>query len=448
MVYNRSQKTMSMNKVKLLLLISMLSIVTLEAQQLGRRATWEAQIAWPSSGNPGALINSIEKGSPLTRAGLREGDRILEVDGMPVITAEDWDHINYGIRANRSTTIKVKRGSTAESFEVNLNALEKETHPGIDTYYEEVISDYGLAQRTIITKPKGKGKSPAIFLVQGLSCSTIEKFSSRSNNWVKLINDLAEKSGMVLMRVDKPGVGDSEGNCNSVDFHTELSGYEAALKELKNKPYVDTTNIIVYGNSMGSAIAPYLANKYNLKGVISDGTFYKTWYEHMLEIERRILGIEGDSPAVINQKMNEAYIPIYHGMLVGKKSFEEILEETPALAKYHRQGLQHMYGRPMAYYHQVQDFNFAGEWARVKVPVRVRWGTNDWIMSEFDNDMIMRVLDEAGHQDHELYKYPGLDHWSTIHPGYKESFTFQPGKWEDKISQQIIDWARYMVEKK
>ncbi|MGB3464697.1 MAG: alpha/beta hydrolase, partial [Cyclobacteriaceae bacterium] len=354
--------------------------------------------------------------------------------------------ITYGIRADKPTQFEIKRGQDSFKKEVQLNPLPKEKHENIDTFYETVTSDYGIKQRAIITKPKGKKKLPAIILIQGLSCSTVEEYSGRSNNWVKLIKDLAEKSNMVFMRIEKPGVGDSEGDCGKTDFLTELNGYESAVEVLKSKPYVDASKIIVYGNSMGSALAPYLANKFNLAGVISDGTFYKSWYEHMLEIERRILQIEEKNEEEIYDLMNEVYIPLYYEMLIKKRSFENILEDNPTCKKYHRQGLNHMYGRPMEYYHQVQDFNFAKNWEEVKVPVRVRWGTNDWIMTENDNDMIMEVLDESGHKDHKLYKYEKLDHWSTIHPDYSSSFNFKPGKWEDKISQQIINWAWEIVK--
>lgn len=435
-----------MNKTQIFfILFFLLTTYLLQAQPLSRRASWQASISWPDNVTPGATIRSIESGSPLEKAGVISGDKIISVNNKNIITQADWSDATYGIRADKPTILDLKRGHEWMRVAVKLNALAKEEHKGITTLYESVVSDYGIRQRTIITTPEPAKKLPAIFLIQGLSCSTIENYSGRSNNWVKVINDLVEKSEMVVMRVDKPGVGDSEGDCGSTDFLTEISGYEAALKSLKSKSYVDTTRIIVYGNSMGSALAPYFATKFNLAGSISDGTFYKTWYEHMLEIERRILAIEGDTEAEILDKMNQYFIPLYHGMLIKKKSFEELFKEQPALKKYHRQGLNHMYGRSMEYYHQVQDFNFARAWENIKVPVRIRWGTNDWIMSEFDNDMIIDVLTKNGHQDHQLFKYPNLDHWSTIHPSYSESYNFKPGKWEDKISQQIIDWAKEIL---
>ncbi len=419
------------------------------AQELSRRGYFESKIGWPNNKIPGATIKEVVADSPLQRAGFTSGDIIIAVDGRTVVNQEDWSAITYGLPSTRKTKIQAKRGAELITAEVQLKPLPLEENANVETLYETVVSDYGIRQRAIITIPKGnkRKKHPAIILIQGLSCSSVEKYSGRSNNWVKLIKDLAEKSNMVLYRIEKPGVGDSEGDCGAVDFTVELNGYESAIKALKSKSYVDNSKIIVYGNSMGSALAPYLANKFDLAGVISDGTFFKSWYEHMLEIERRILEIEGKSQAEINELMNTIYIPLYYEMLVKKRSFEAILKDNPTYAAHHRQGMNHMYGRPMEYYHQVQDFNFPKHWEALKVPIRIRWGTNDWIMTENDNDMIISALKNKGHKDHKLYKYPKLDHWSTIHPNYANSFNFKPGKWEDKISQQIIDWAWEILER-
>lgn len=416
-------------------------------QNLERRASFTSKISWPNNRTPGAKIKEIVQNSPLDEAGFKVGDLIINIDGRPILNQEDWSAITYSLSSENDTKIQVKQSGKLITKNVRLKPLPLEKNKGVETLYETVTSDYGVNQRAIITIPKGKRntKNPVIILIQGLSCSSIEKYSGRSNNWVKLIQDLVEKSGMVVMRIEKPGVGDSEGDCGKTDFLTELNGYESAIKILKKKPYVDASKIIVYGNSMGSALAPYLANKFNLAGVISDGTFFKSWYEHMLEIERRILEIEGKTQEEIYNLMNTVYIPLYYEMLIKKRSFEDILKDNPTYKKHHRQGLNHMYGRPMTYYHQIQDFNFAKEWENVKVPVRIRWGTNDWIMTENDNDMIIDVLKSNNHKNHKLYKYEKLDHWNTIHSNYANSYHFKPGKWEDKISQQIIDWAKEIL---
>ncbi|NAS12519.1 alpha/beta fold hydrolase [Poritiphilus flavus] len=418
---------------------------SVQSQELQRRASWEARFSTPATSGHGVLIRSLEKGSPLEKAGLLEGDRIIKVNDVPIVDGEIWSDVSYNLRGAETVKLQFVRGSELIHTEVTPNPLEKETHPELDTFYEEVTSSYGITQRTIITKPKRAGRQAAIVVIGGLSCSSIEVYPGRRGNWVQTLKDLVRKSGMVVMRIEKPGVGDSNGNCSEADFHTDIAGFKAAIEDLKSKPYVDPERIVVYGSSMGSALAPALANEHQLAGIISDGTFFKTWFEHMLEIERRIRVFQGDTESEIVQKMNNYYIPLYYGMLIEKKTYQEVVNAYPALEEYNYHGPRHMYGRPMAYYHQLQDHDLAGAWEKVSVPVRILRGTNDWIMSAFDNHMIMDVLERNGHKDHVLVEYPGLDHWNTIHETPKDSFEGKEGKWDVGTVDQIISWARELT---
>ena len=61
------------------------------------------------------------------------------------------------------------------------------------------------------------------------------------------------------MRLDKPGMGDSEGDCRETDFDTELSGYRAAFAALKAHPRVDPARIGLLGISNGGGFAPLVA---------------------------------------------------------------------------------------------------------------------------------------------------------------------------------------------
>ncbi|MEM6815772.1 MAG: alpha/beta hydrolase [Bacteroidota bacterium] len=423
-----------------------IEISVIFSQEIKRRASWEANFVRTNL-EVGAQITSIAEGSPLEKAGLKEGDILLSVNDQLIDSPEKWTSVTFAIKGDESTKLIYRRGSNTAIALVKLNPLGIEKHQELDTYYESIVSDYGLRQRTIVTKPKGTSeRMPAIMLIQGLSCSTIEKYSGRGGNWVNQINYIVENSGMVVMLVDKPGVGDSEGDCSETDFITELSGYRAAIRSLKSKKYVDTTRIVIYGASMGSALAPLLVNEFNLAGIISDGTFFKTWYEHMLEIERRIREMEGDDQSTIAKKMNEGYIPLYYGMLIEKQSYAEVIKKHPALKDYNYHAPRHMYGRPVEYYHQLQDMDLAGEWSQVKVPVRILYGSNDWIMSEFDNHMIIDELERVGHKDHELLIYPGLDHWNTIHKKPSDSYFFRKGEWDPAVPEIVLSWINDMIK--
>lgn len=436
------------NRIVISLLLVSLFSTTVYAESIDseRRAKWHANF---KSANPaGREITAIDPQSVLLSAGMQVGDVLLAVNGEVIKTGDQWWDIIYGLRAATTTSLTYKRNGQVKTIDVVFEAVEKESYDNLHTEYGFFTSDYNIKQRYIITHPKTDSSSqpepplPAIFVVGGLSCSSIEYTPGRSSNFIRSLRDLMEHSGMLVMRIEKPGVGDSEGRCSETDFNTELNGTEVALQKLLADKRIDASRVIVYGSSMGSAIAPYLANKYQLNGIISDGTFYRSWFEHMLEIERRILTMKGDDQATVNQKINQAYIPLYYGMLIEKQSYQQVIERNPLLAEYNYHSAAHMYGRPVAFYHQVQNFNFAGEWSKLKAPARIRYGSNDWIMSEYDIDILADVLKANGHPDFEVFKFPGLDHWDTIHETPLDSFQGKAGKWDDKISQQLVDWAK------
>ncbi|TDF34969.1 PDZ domain-containing protein [Alteromonadaceae bacterium M269] len=423
------------------LLILLTFTVQTSAEELKRRASWQATFL-PTE-NIGMAVKTINAESPLAQAGIEVGDIVLSVDNQLIEGNHQWYDITDNLTAGRDVALRVKRESKVMSISLNFPPLPLEQHSGITTEYGVIENDYGVRQRTIVTYPtNAKTQLPAIFMLQGLSCSSIESLPNRTSNYIKLLTQIVRQSDMLVMRVEKPGLGDSEGECSKTDFKQEINGYERTLQTLMDDERVDAKRIIIYGNSMGSALAPYFVNKYDLNGLISDGTFFRSWFEHMLEIERRIKVMQGLSQSDITQQMNQAYIPLYYGMLIQKQSYADLIQNNPLLAQYNYHGLQHMYGRPMSYYHQVQDFDFAGEWQKVKAPVRIRRGQYDWIMSESDNHMIVETLKKAGNTNVELAIIPKLDHWATLHESPDNSFNGKPGTWDPATANLIVKWAK------
>ena len=411
------------------------------AEDSERRARWHA--TFKSAQPVGREIVSLQAQSALKQAGFQAQDILLAVNGESIRDGNHWWDLTYSLRAGIPYELTYKRNGTVATKVLQFVPAPKEQYDNLSVEYDFITSDYGIRQRTITTIPRGRrGKIPAVFVVGGLSCSSIEYLPGRQSNFVRSLQNLVQQSEMIVMRIEKPGVGDSQGRCSETDFITELNGYEVALQQLLRDDRVDASKVIVYGSSMGSALAPYLANKYQLNGIISDGTFYRSWFEHMLEIERRIQTMNGHDQSEVNRRINQAYIPLYYGMLIEKKSYQEVIDKNPLLAEYNYHSGEHMYGRPVAFYHQMQDFNFAGEWAKLDAAARLRWGTFDWIMSEYDIDMIDDVLNAKGHEDYQILKVPGLDHWYTFHDSQLNSYQGKPGRWDDSISAQIVQWAK------
>ncbi len=101
---------------------------------------------------------------------------------------------------------------------------------GLDSRYGVLRLPDGKRLRTILTRPEGTtDRLPAILFVQWLSCDSIELPAKQQDGWSRMLRRLAQESGFVMMRTEKPGVGDSEGDCARLDYDTELSIHRGSV---------------------------------------------------------------------------------------------------------------------------------------------------------------------------------------------------------------------------
>src|ERR1019366_2261518 len=75
--------------------------------------------------------------------------------------------------------------------------------------------------------------------------------------------------GIIVMRVEKSGIGDSQGGpCFDTDFGSESRNYSVALDTLCADPRVDPQRVFLFGHSIGTLIAPRLALAKPIAGLI------------------------------------------------------------------------------------------------------------------------------------------------------------------------------------
>ena len=221
----------------------------------------------------------------------------------------------------------------------------RESYPNVDVIYDFVTAPHGERLRTIITKPHdAKGKLPAIFVAGWLSCDSVEAPAATKDATGIVFQGLAQMPGFCLFRVDKQGVGDSEGVCAENDFESELAGYRAAFRALKNYDFVDPSQVYMLGISNGGGFAPLVpeseTEQAQVRGYVAVGGWVKTWFEHMLEIERRRFALMGKSPAEVNARMKGA-ATLYHQWLIKGRAVDEILKDQPSLAELWPEGADH-----------------------------------------------------------------------------------------------------------
>ena len=418
-----------------------------QGDPLRRRAFWGASIAEPDA-SPGAVVRRVEPNSPAAKAGLQPGDIITQMNGIKVA-----DPITYGttfrsVRAGDRVNLRVMRQSQTLNLKLVPTPLPREIVEGVEVTYGSVVTERGHRLRTIITKPVGaRGRLPAVLFVQWLSCDTIEVLNKPSDGVERSLRALASRSGFVLMRVERPGLGDSEGpDCSQSDLQADIAGFRAALTTLKNHDFVDTNNLFIFGASIGGGLAPIVAQGENVRGLIVSGAFAKTWYEHMIEHERRRLELTGRTPTEINDAMR-GYSEFYSMYLNQKLTPAEVIRQRPRLAALWYDGPAHQYGRPAKYYQQVQDLNVESAWEKISAPTLIVYGEYDWIMSRGDHDLIEGIVNRRHPGNARLVIIPKAGHNLDIFESQLAAFKGEGGRSDESVANLMIEWLRSNVRK-
>ena len=315
---------------------------------------------------------------------------------------------------------------------------------GADVFLSTVQSHEGYPLRTFITRPQGvKGRLPVIFVVGWLSCDSIEAPKGPQDGFTQLLFDLASRSGLATYRVDKPGVGESGGpKCEDADFNTELGAYKAAFRAMQGLDFVDRSRIYILGFSNGGGFAPLVAAGAPVRGYMVFSGWYKSWLEHMLELERRRMKLNGLGEAEINSRMKK-YASFYDIYLNGKLSPGEIIGRRPELKAIWYDEPAHQYGRPSAYYHQLQELNLAEAWEKVTAPVLAVHGEYDWVMSADDYRLLVNALNALHSGSATYMDWPRADHVLFTHATPKQAFARDPDqKYDPKLSENVLTWLK------
>ena len=426
---------------------------------LRRRALWRVSIA-PPTGDSGARVRRVEDGSPAARAGLRAGDAILTFNGRAVATADEFWPAFDAFRGGDTVRARLRRSRldrSPETLDVRfvLDTVPREAIPGTVVTYDAVRSGRGYRVRTMVTRPAGSGQArlPAIVVIPWLSCDPVEKPNPGSDGMARMLRDVSAQSGMMVMRVEKPGVGDSEGpNCRVSQLEDELAAYRSAIASLRRRADLDTTRLMLLGLSIGGGLAPILAaeDPSGIAGVISVGGFTRTWYEHMLDIERRRLTLSGAAPAAVNSAMR-GYARFYTDYLIGRRTPGEVLAAHRELATLWYDEPGHQYGRPASYFQAVQSLDVEAAWLALAdrgVPALIVWGEYDWIMGRAEAARAVEIVNGRRAGLATLAILPKTDHGLMTFASQAAAFTDNGPRYDGGASRVVTTWLNRIVARK
>lgn len=119
--------------------------------------------------------------------------------------------------------------------------------------HRPVVKTDGATERN--DRTDAQARFPAVLICHGLGGNKVGKHRL----YLHLAERLA-KQGIIALRIDFRGSGDSEGEFGDMTIDGEVSDAIKALEYLKNDPQVDTDRMAIFGRSFGGVVAILAAN--------------------------------------------------------------------------------------------------------------------------------------------------------------------------------------------
>ena len=356
----------------------------------------------PTADTNPVVVRRVIDGSAAAEAGLEPGDILRTADGKRLGSPADF----AGVRryAGDRVHVTLDRNGQTLSKDIIVKARPFETSPNADVFYRSVTV-HDARRRVIVTKPKRDGRFPAVILMGGLGCYSLDG-QNRENGYGRILSAFEEK-GFVTMRVEKTGEGDSEGpRCSDLTATAQLEadGLLAGLRALKSYDFVDPKRVFALAHSIGPVIGSLVVPHESLKGFIAVETIGTSWYEYDIERSRLQETLTGTPLDEVDRSVRE-YNACSFRFFVEKQNPDQLAKAPDC-----RRVLEPFGNVPYTYMHQVGDINLAAQWKQADIPVLVIYGTASPVTTARQSRYLADTINSF-HPGRATYiEVPGMGH--------------------------------------
>lgn len=434
----------------LALVVCLAGLSAAHAGELRRRGMVGVQLApvpVPEGGEApkGVLIQAIVPGGAAEAAGLLSGDIVMKIGETELAALPDFMSAMRGYFAGDKVPFTVKRGDETVKVDVTPKERPRETSDDYEVIYDDVEVN-GLRLRTYVTKPKAEGKRPAILLIPSPSPSPIELGPQMASHpYKKLVNALT-MAGYVTMRVDRVGVGDSEGgNPADTDLKTDGDSFRSAARKLRTYDYVDQDRVFIYALGMGSAIAPLAAKDAGVRGVATYGsTIARAPSVSLPEALHRMWELRDPEDKQIDK--NTALLTDFLKLCEKGEKPGEAMKKCEglreALSAFGPQRDDNILGIQQPYFLDIARTDYAKAWGEVNAEVLALWGDADYQANRGDAEFIAESVNKA-HPGKATFKaLPECDHVGNKADDIEDSFLsgYGAGDFNPVIVETLAKW--------
>lgn len=388
--------------------------------------------------NEGVAITGVLPNDAADRAGLHAGDVVTAIGVHAVRLPSEFISRVKEQPAGTPVVFEVRRSNSEVRLPVVLASATDEQDAVVKTLYRAIDVD-GSFRRTLVTVHKdAHAGRPGMLIVGGIGCFSVDNAGDPEDAYMRLARD-ASRRGIVVMRIEKSGVGDSQGPpCITVDLLTEMHSYEVALAAMLRDPAVDPGRVYIFGHSIGTIIAPRIALKQPVAGVIAADGVGRSWFEYELSNLRRQLVLDGRPPDEVDAAIRTKELCM-HRLLVQGDSESEIERTQPECKEYND------YPASARYMQQAAAMNVAEPWTRLSVPVLAVYGTADFVTAEDDHRRIVDIVNRSHPGTASLRLIPGMDHHFDVAGTQQEAYDLRVKRhgtapYDTELSATVLEW--------
>jgi pimeloyl-ACP methyl ester carboxylesterase len=396
----------------------------------------------------GVEVVMVIPDSTAAAAGLAPGDVIRHIAGKEVKDPAGFVDTVSMQRADKELEIRLNRDGDEQTLKVMPKELPKETSNDWDIEYSSVVTPAGR-MRTVVTMPKGNDKVPMVILLSGLGNGTIEHPTADPLG-MRAVAHAFNRQGFGVMRIDKPGCGDSQGGpARDADFDSVVNGYVAGVRAIKKHSRLQSNNIFLVGFSMGGVQAPLVAAQESVQGIAVFGAMSCKWVDFIKNSTQRQLKLGGVTDSEIEKQV--AMQTAGWGYLSDDKLTPDVIAEQHSeliewVEKNWTDG-KYFSGIAYPFFQQLCQKDVAKAWEHFDGPVLSLWGESDFVTFAEDHQLLAEIANRKQAGLGEFRKLAGVDHNLRLAASVEEAMK-KPGTEPALVVVEVMgEWAKRCIAK-
>lgn len=413
--------------------------------ELPRRGTLGLALA-PTDDGQGLKVVNVS--NPNATA-VHVDDIVVSINGKPLSGPQGVGPggATYGMKPGEAARVMIVRDGATLEVTVTAFAAPPPVLDGRPIEMGEAQAKGGPRVRTFFLAPTTKAlarktRVPAVMILPGIPCGTVEAFGAAGHPYTKLFTMLTA-AGFAVAMADKPGQGDSEGTpCLDGGYDVEEQAFRAAAMRFAGDKRVDAKRFFIVGLSLGGLQAPLVAESVAPAGIVTWGAGVTFWHDYLLTTFQRRAILQGEVPDE----------NVWHGRhwrrvltaLMDGKSVEEVTKLYPDSVAAVAAGvgdLSRFAERSWTFHREIDRAPIVRGWNAFGGKLLALHGEYDWVSERHDHRLAVDIVNRK-HPSNAVFEIiPGDDHAFTEHKTLDDSFAkFGQGEPDDAFFQRSVAW--------